>query len=90
MLTEFFYMNATDDLAKVLKCTYKEFPEHFVWHADKKYWSARKQKNSIGRIVAANPSEGDRYFLRLLLINVKGPTSFDDLKIIDGKYAASF
>nr|XP_027108614.1 uncharacterized protein LOC113728258 [Coffea arabica] len=90
MLTEFFYMNATDDLAKALKCTYKEFPEHFVWHPDKKYWSARKQKDSIGRIVAANPSEGDRYFLRLLLVNVKGPTSFDHLKIIDGQYAASF
>ncbi|XP_027169382.1 uncharacterized protein LOC113769103 [Coffea eugenioides] len=89
MLTEFFYMNATDDLAKALKCTYKEFPQHFVWHPDKKYWSARKQKDCIGRIVAANPNEGERYFLRLLLINVKGPTSFDDLKMIDNKYANS-
>ncbi|XP_027169196.1 uncharacterized protein LOC113768887 [Coffea eugenioides] len=90
MLTEFFYMNATDDLAKALKCTYKEFPEHFVWHPDKRYWSARKQKNCIRRIVAANPNEGECYFLWLLLVSVKGPTSFDDLKIIDGKYAASF
>ncbi|XP_027150474.1 sister chromatid cohesion protein PDS5 homolog A-B-like [Coffea eugenioides] len=43
MLTQFFYMNATSDLAKALKCIYKEFPEHFVWHPDKR----RETKDTI-------------------------------------------
>ena len=90
MLTEFFHMNATDERAKTLKCTYKEFPEHFVWKPGKRIWDIRQQRGSIGRIVTANPSEGERYFLRLLLLNVKGPTSFDDLKTVDGVYVNTF
>nr|XP_027067427.1 uncharacterized protein LOC113693039 [Coffea arabica] len=90
MLTEFFLMNATDERAKTLKCTYKEFPEHFVWKPGKRIWDIRQQRGSIGRIVTANPSEGERYFLRLLLLNVKGPTSFDDLKTVDGVYVNTF
>ncbi|XP_071909310.1 uncharacterized protein [Coffea arabica] len=90
MLTEFFYMNSVDKLAQHLKCTYKEFPEHFVWYPGKKKWEPRKQKHSIGRIVAASIGEGERYFLRLLLTHVRAPTSFDDLKTINGKYISTF
>ncbi|GJY81685.1 ATP-dependent DNA helicase PIF1-like protein [Tanacetum coccineum] len=30
-----------------------------------------------GRIVSANPAEGERFYLRVLLQHVKGPTGFD-------------
>nr|XP_027108929.1 uncharacterized protein LOC113728764 [Coffea arabica] len=90
MLTEFFYMNSTDSLTQNLKCTYKQFPEHFVWYPGRRKWEPRKQKDSIGRIVTANPMEGERYFLRLLLTNVKSPTSFDDLRTINGAYVRTF
>ena len=90
ILTEFFRMNTTDPLAKQLKCTYKEFPEHFVWYPGKKYWAVRQQKDSIGRIVSASPTEGERYFLRLLLTHVKAPTSFDDLKIVNGVHVGMY
>ncbi|XP_027103066.1 uncharacterized protein [Coffea arabica] len=83
-------MNATDDFAKSLKCTYKEFPEHFVWYPSSKSWQPRKQKDSIGRIVAANPLEGERYFLRLLLLQVRAPTSYDDLKTVNGVHVTTF
>ncbi|XP_024982867.1 uncharacterized protein LOC112519115 [Cynara cardunculus var. scolymus] len=33
----------------------------------------------IGRLVYANPDEGERYYLRLLLSHISGPTSFKDL-----------
>ena len=37
-----------------------------------------------------NPREGDLYFLRLLLVNVKGATSFRDLRIFNGIVYLSF
>ena len=63
---------------------YKESPEYYVWNEDKKYWSQRKQRNAIGRLVAASPVEGERYYLRLLLNHVKGATSYQSLQTING------
>ncbi|XP_071921748.1 uncharacterized protein [Coffea arabica] len=88
MLTEFFRMNATDETAKKLKCTYKEFLEYFVWYPGKKLWEVRKERDCIGRIVTANPTKGERYFLRLLLLNVKGPTSFNGVSASTFREAA--
>nr|XP_027096174.1 uncharacterized protein LOC113716072 [Coffea arabica] len=90
MLTEFFKMNAIDKTAQNLKCTYQQFPEYFVWYPGSRTWGIRKQRQVIGRIVSANPSEGERYFLRVLLLNVKGPTSFDDLKTVNGVHVDTF
>ena len=44
----------------------------------------------IGRINSANPKEGERFYLRLLLNHVKGPTSFEDLLTIDRIHYLSF
>ncbi|XP_022895478.1 uncharacterized protein LOC111409696 [Olea europaea var. sylvestris] len=45
--------------------------------------SPRKKQNVIGRIVAANPFEGERYFLRVLLNHVKRLKSFQDLRTVN-------
>ncbi|KAG6726965.1 hypothetical protein I3842_02G107600 [Carya illinoinensis] len=50
----------------------------------------RKKKIVIGRIVTANPFEGKRYYLRILLNHVRGPLLFDDLKIVDGAVIPTF
>ncbi|XP_022856844.1 uncharacterized protein LOC111377922 [Olea europaea var. sylvestris] len=42
-----------------------------------------KQHIVIGRIVTVNPSEGERYFLRVLLNHIKGPTSYDSFKTLN-------
>ncbi|XP_074304074.1 uncharacterized protein LOC141638631 [Silene latifolia] len=55
-----------------------------------KFWTPREKGFALGRLVYANPSEGERYYLRLLLANVRGPTSFDDLKSINGIMCTSF
>ncbi|XP_074293444.1 uncharacterized protein LOC141620486 [Silene latifolia] len=36
------------------------------------------------------PSEGERYFLRLLLMHIVTPTSFEDLKNVDGYQRSNF
>jgi hypothetical protein len=48
-------------------------------------WQGRKQAlGQIGRIVYANPAEGERYFLRVLLNHVRGATSFKDMRTVVG------
>ncbi|XP_042954554.1 uncharacterized protein LOC122290960 [Carya illinoinensis] len=88
MLTEFFALNRVDENAKRL--LYKEFPEYYVWNQQNKDWTPRKKKTVIGRIVTANPFDGERYYLRILLNHVRGPLSFDDLRTVDGVVAPTF
>ncbi|XP_071914150.1 uncharacterized protein [Coffea arabica] len=76
--------------AQNLKCTYSEFPQFFVWKADKRMWKIREQGDSIGRIVTAHPTEGERYYLRLLLTKVRCPTSFFDVRTFNGVQTAAF
>nr|XP_027108801.1 uncharacterized protein LOC113728613 [Coffea arabica] len=90
MLTEFFNTNKSNAKAQTLKCLYREFPEHFVWTPKTKSWSERERCRAIGRLVTANPKEGERYFLRLLLCHVRGPTSFDHLLTVSGERMNSF
>ena len=40
--------------------------------------------------MTAHPTEGERYYLRLLLNHIKGATSFDDLKIFNDVKVESF
>ncbi|XP_075088360.1 uncharacterized protein LOC142170362 [Nicotiana tabacum] len=84
MLTEFFLMNETNKDAKQLKLLYKDFPQYFVWSSTYKMWTRRQRGNVIGRVVTCHPTEGERYYLRLLLMNVRGPKSYEDLLTVNG------
>ncbi|KAL7106310.1 hypothetical protein ACP275_07G104200 [Erythranthe tilingii] len=88
MLTEYFSMCAKSEDAK--KYLYREFPEHYVWDNKFKCWNERKKRNVIGRVNGANPIEGERFYLRLLLNHVRGPTSFEDLLTVNHKKCSSF
>ncbi|XP_070010439.1 uncharacterized protein [Nicotiana sylvestris] len=90
MLTEFFYMNRTDKDAKELKLLYKEFPECFVWSVKDRTWTHRQKGCTIGRVVTCHPTEGERYYLRLLLMNVRGPKSYKDLRNVNGEPCNTF
>ena len=82
-LTEFFEMNRKDPKAR--KLLYKEFLEHYRWVAGKNVWQKRKTKTcQVGRIVYAHPAEGERYYLRVLLNHVRGPTSHEHLRTVCG------
>nr|XP_027122232.1 uncharacterized protein LOC113739192 [Coffea arabica] len=90
MLTQFFRMNKTNPRAQNLKCLYRNFPEHFVWSDKYKEWTERKRRKVIGRMVTVSPKEGERYYLRLLLTHIAGPTSFEDLLTVNAQKLGSF
>ena len=71
---------------------YVEIPSYYTWNVNKKDWFRRKKypSDAIGRLYSVHPSEGERYYLRILLYNVTGAESFDDLKTIDGTVMPTF
>ncbi|XP_024965075.1 uncharacterized protein LOC112505392 [Cynara cardunculus var. scolymus] len=77
MLTAFFDRNKEEESAR--QYLNKDFPKHYTWNAIARRWNPRKQGSMIGRLVYANLAEEERYYLRLLLSHISGPTSFKDL-----------
>ncbi len=49
-----------------------------------KRWTMRKRSFAIGRMYYAHSTSGERYYLRMLLNCVKGATSYEHLRIVDG------
>ncbi|KAL4590838.1 hypothetical protein LXL04_003781 [Taraxacum kok-saghyz] len=81
-------INKVDGVAR--KYLYKEFPTYFTWNPSKRCWNQRKKGAMRGRLVSANPAEGERYYLRVLLSHVRGPTYFDDLYTVNNKLYPTF
>jgi hypothetical protein len=44
----------------------------------------------VGQIISANPTEGERYYLRVLLNHVSGVISYDDLRTVNGVILPTF
>ncbi|KAL7611263.1 hypothetical protein Lser_V15G13383 [Lactuca serriola] len=86
--TAWMECNAIDSEAR--KLTYVEFPTKFVWILNGRFWKRRKVGKAIGRIHSVSPKLGEAYFLRILLNKVKGPTSFDDIRTVNGQTHSSF
>jgi hypothetical protein len=81
-------------LPAMLTTLYPDYPEIFVWSKSKKAWHFWKrvagrrgagQNNHVrlgivGHMYFVQPSEGERYYLRVLLTHVAGATCFEDLR----------
>jgi len=76
------WMEANKIYPQAKDLTYGEFPLKFVWKANERRWSPRKLGVSIGRIHFVPPGCGEKFYLRMLLNHVKGPTSYDEIKIV--------
>ena len=64
---------------------YPDFPSKFTWNPKFKVWNPRKNNHrAIGRVTFCSPSAGERYYLRMLLYAVTGPSSFEALKKYNG------
>ncbi|XP_044592065.1 uncharacterized protein LOC123270186 [Cotesia glomerata] len=99
-LTSFFSICQTDTFARTL--LYAEIPRYFTWNASSKSCQRRKQgvrveghpnvfaSDALGRIYTVHPNNDECYYLRLLLVNVRGPTSFQQLKTVNGHLCATY
>ena len=89
MLTQWFVCNELFPEARAL--TYPEFPSKWIWDQRDRRWTKRKQQHGkIGRLHYVHPSAGDRYYLRMLLLTVKGATSYDHLRFHNRTYHRTF
>jgi hypothetical protein len=87
-LTAFFKYN----MANPTQLCYKEFPQHFVFNKRTGAWTPRKLRGetTIGRLYSASPKDTERFCLRLLLHHVPGPTSYEDLRTVNGVTVQTF
>ncbi|GFR20599.1 ATP-dependent DNA helicase [Trichonephila clavata] len=99
-LTEFFTLCRNDTFARTL--LYSEVPTYFTWNTSTRTFQRRKQgrtvqghlnlysTDALGRLYTVHPNNAECFYLRLLLINVRGPTSFQELKTVNGHVYATF
>ncbi|GFQ88731.1 ATP-dependent DNA helicase [Trichonephila clavata] len=99
-LTEFFTLCRNDTFARTL--LYSEVPTYFTWNTSTRKFQRCKQgravqghlnlysTDALGRLYTVHPNNAECFYLRLLLINVHGPTSFQELKTVNGHVCATF
>jgi hypothetical protein len=82
MLTEWFKTNL--ELEAAQSFTFDQFPQQWVWNQNLKRWTMHNRGFAIGRMYYAHPTSDERYYLRMLLNCVKGATSYEHLRTVDG------
>ena len=70
---------------------YQDFPWTWVYVKKTKKWKPRERgAGAIGRMYFASPSQGERFYIRLLLTSVTGAISFKDLRTVNGVECDSY
>ncbi|XP_055924684.1 uncharacterized protein LOC129956768 [Argiope bruennichi] len=81
---------------------YSEMPRYYTWNASSKKFQRRKQGDAVpghpdvrstdalGRIYTLPPKNVEYFYLRLLLLDVRGPTSFESLRTVNGIVRSTF
>ncbi|XP_066923007.1 uncharacterized protein, partial [Clytia hemisphaerica] len=88
-LTAWFELNRTDPGAH--DKLYTDIPYHYVFDARTKKWKIRRRNvKLVSRMYNASVREGERFYLRVLLLHVAGATSFEELRTFDGVLHPSF
>ena len=92
-LTKFlawFELNKIDYNAR--QYTYLEIPKYYRFQADQ-CWHRRKTKQTyetVSRFGTASINDSERFYSRLLLHHVKGPTSYEYLRTVNGILCNTF
>jgi hypothetical protein len=64
--------------------TYGKFVEKFVYVKKTRSWKRRTRGYTIGRLMWVPPTTGELYYLRMMLTIAKGPTSYEEIKFVNG------
>lgn len=75
-----------------LDLTYGAYPSKYVWNKRAKRWKLRERitLHAIGRIAFVHPSDGELFYLRMLLFHQKGCKSYEDVRTIYNKLHPNF
>ncbi|XP_058809685.1 uncharacterized protein LOC131674888 [Phymastichus coffea] len=94
-LLDYFKLNIENENAR--KYLYNDIPSFFAYKKQKingimvSEWTTRKKHfNCIGRMFSVSPTQVELFHLRLLLLHVRGATSFDALKTVNGILQPTF
>ena len=67
---------------------YIDIPKYYVWYTtnQNRRWQRRQRglNKVIARIYNVNIKHGEIYYVRLLLLHVRGATSFENLRTVNG------
>ncbi|XP_071643019.1 uncharacterized protein [Temnothorax longispinosus] len=95
MLLDYFQLNARDEEAR--QYLYSDIPSHYVFKKvtingrTVNRWEKRQRYfNCIGRMYSVSPSQIELFHLRILLLHVRGATSFQELKTVDNEIHQTF
>ena len=77
---------------------YADIPTQYVYKTTKSVdgkkvskWHKRKKNiNCIGRMYTVSPSQVELFHMRILLLRVKGATSFEDFRTVNGEVKETF
>ena len=72
---------------------YFDMPTFYTWKAGPKTWITRvrtPKSEAVGRMYTVSPRDTECFHMRILLCHVTGPTSFEDLKTVDGTICATY
>lgn len=75
------YFEACANVQQARECFYAEMPSKFTYRD--KAWRIRVKnvkEVKIGRLQLVSPFHAERFYLRLLLLTTRGPTSFENLR----------
>ena len=91
MLNAFFLLNR-DPANNSRHLYYRDIPEHFVYNSRQRRWNTRQRRGDkmVGRIRDVNANNVELFAMRLLLLNVKGPQSYEHLRTINGVVYETF
>ncbi|KAJ8933521.1 hypothetical protein NQ314_013961 [Rhamnusium bicolor] len=89
-LTAWFLLNQID--ADANRYLYTDIPYHYVWQTAQRRWKRRIRgaDKIIVRMYSISVRRQELYYLRLLLLHVRGARSYEDVRTVDGRVYDTF
>ncbi|GFQ89304.1 ATP-dependent DNA helicase [Trichonephila clavata] len=99
-LTEFFTLCRNNTFARTL--LYSEVPTYFTWNTSTRKFQPRKQgravqghlnlytTDALGRLYTVHPNNAECFYHKIIINPGSGPTSFQELKTVNGHVCATF